>query len=148
MLYKTPGLKMKPCKWCNMERLNEKKLNKNINKWNCHESRHACMSSCPPVRRGPHSPQPSGSFLHDISCDLDKTFIPSHSHLLFRSCPVVCSGVYKPATALTTRDACLLRGNTLDLKPFLCPQAGVFVVYRPRATQLKLHSPAASRYRL
>lgn len=24
----------------------------------------------------------------------------------------------------TTRDACLLRGNTLDLKPFLCPQAG------------------------
>lgn len=26
--------------------------------------------------------------------------------------------------ALTTRDACLLRGNTLDLKPFLCPQAG------------------------
>lgn len=38
--------------------------------------------------------------------------------------PVVFLGVSSPVAALTTRDACLLGGNTLDLKPFLCPQAG------------------------
>lgn len=46
------------------------------------------------------------------------------SALVRRSCPVVCLGVSSPTVALTTRDACLLGGNTLDLKPFLCPQAG------------------------
>lgn len=46
------------------------------------------------------------------------------SSLGYRSCPVVCSAISYPAVALTTQAACLLRGNTLDLKPFLCPQAG------------------------
>lgn len=59
----------------------------------------------------------------NISCYLDKTFIPARPCLLCRSCPVVCSGISKPTVALTTQDTCLLRGNTLDLKPFLCPQA-------------------------
>lgn len=58
---------------------------------------------------------------HNISCYLNKTFVPD---LVRRSHPVVCLGASSSTVALTTRDACLLRGNTLDLKPFLCPQAG------------------------
>lgn len=46
------------------------------------------------------------------------------SALVRGSRSVVFLGVSSPTAALTTRDACLLGGNTLDLKPFLCPQAG------------------------
>lgn len=54
-----------------------------------------------------------------------KNFHPSLSSVLVRrSHPVVRLGVSTPTAALTTRDACLLGGNTLDLKPFLCPHAG------------------------
>lgn len=56
---------------------------------------------------------------------LGQNFHPSMSSVLVRrSRPVVRLGVSTPTVALTTRDACLLGGNTLDLKPFLCPQAG------------------------
>lgn len=52
--------------------------------------------------------------------------------LSFQRTPTSCVGIalrcvrVSPTSAvpLITGDACLLRGNTLDLKPFLCPQAG------------------------
>lgn len=63
------------------------------------------------------------STYHLLLCG--QNFHPSVSSSLgYRSCPVVCSAISYPAVALTTQAACLLRGNTLDLKPFLCPQAG------------------------
>lgn len=62
---------------------------------------------------------------HNIFCYVDKTFIPAWAQLLcVGPRPVVFLDVSSPIVALTTWDACLLGGNTLDLKPFLCPQAG------------------------
>lgn len=70
-----------------------------------------------------------------------KTFFSAYPHLLCRCCPAVCSGISYSVMALTTRAACLLRGNTLDLKPFLCPQAGYLWYVGPMQPSLNCLCP-------